>query len=82
MTIEEFDNLDLMDQYEAIRFHGVLLTERKDDYYTYKLFQLDNFYIERLYCHKEYNIIHGQFSFSPEEDFFLDPYLALIKPNI
>lgn len=77
MTLYEFNMMDEMEQQEALWDKGVLVAEREDEIYRYKLYQIDAFYIERKY-HKEYDVIHGQRTFSSTGE-PLAPYLDLIK---
>ncbi len=80
MTLYQFNDLDELEQQEAIWKWGVLVAERTDETYKYKLYQMDAFYIERRY-HLEYGVIHGQKTFSSTDE-PLTPYLDLIKPKI
>jgi hypothetical protein len=74
MTLYEFNQLDEMEQAEAL-WNGVFIADREDDEHKILLYQIDGFYVEVFY-HKEYNVIRRFRSFSSTNP--LDPYLDKI----
>jgi hypothetical protein len=80
MTLYQFNQLDEMEQQEAIWNKGVKLAVREDDEFKYTLYQIDKFYVERLF-NKELGVTRDQRTFqSPNE--YLDPYLDQINPKL
>lgn len=75
MTLYQFNQLDEMEQQEAI-WEGVLIADREDGEHKILLYQIDSFYVEVFY-HQEYNVIRRYRSFSSTEQ--LAPYLEKIK---
>lgn len=55
MTLKEFNELDELEQQEAI-WEGKLIADTEDGEHKILLYQIDSFYIE-VYYHKEYNVI-------------------------
>lgn len=74
MTIDDFDDMDEMERYEAIRDSAVLVAERVDSTYKYKLYQIDSFYVENRF-HIEYGVTNQQIAFTAEDDEYINPYL-------
>lgn len=74
MTIDDFDDMDEMERYEAIRDYGVVVAERVDSTYKYKLYQIDSFYVENRF-HIEYEVTNRQIAFLAEDDEYISPYL-------
>lgn len=75
MTLYQFKLLPATEQMEIIFMAGVYLGERKDGDYTYKLYQIDAFYVEEEW-HTKFNVRRGYISFISEEK--LKPYLEKI----
>ena len=78
MTLYEFNQLDEMEQAEAV-WDGVFIGDREDAEHKILLYQIDSFYVE-VYYHKEYNVIRRFRSFSSTDQ--LQPYLEKIKISI
>lgn len=76
MTLYQFNQLDEMEQAEAIWEKGVHIGERTDDEHKILLYQIDGFYVEVFY-HQEYNVIRRLRSFKSVDQ--LRPYLDQIK---
>ena len=74
MTLYQFNQLDEMEQAEAV-WDGVHIGERQDGEYTILLYQLRSFYVE-VYYHREYNALRRFRSFSSINQ--LGPYLDRI----
>ncbi len=55
MTLNQFNELDEMEQQEAI-WDGKFVADTEDDEHKILLYQIDDFYVE-VYLHKEYNVI-------------------------
>jgi hypothetical protein len=49
MTLYQFNTSDEMEQLEAIWEYGVVVAERDDETYHYKLYQIDAFYVEEVW---------------------------------
>ena len=77
MTLYQFNNLDELEQLEAIWEHGALVAEREDQINRYKLYQIDAFYVE-VEWHKEYNVRRACRSFASTNAAMLQPYLDQI----
>lgn len=77
MTLHEFNQLDEMEQAEAV-WDGGFIADREDSEHKILLYQIDAFYVE-VYYHKEYNVIRRFRSFSSTNE--LDPYLDKINLN-
>ncbi|HEY2728094.1 MAG TPA: hypothetical protein VGI61_13035, partial [Parafilimonas sp.] len=75
MTLYQFILLDYSEQTKIIAQHAVYLNERIDGDYTYKLYQIDKFYIEERW-HTKFNERRSFDSFNSEEK--LKPYLKFI----
>lgn len=75
MTLYEYNDLDELEQTEALWEYGVHIGERDDAKFRYVLYALDSFYIELKY-NRELNCINGSRSFSSVSQ--LEPYF----PNI
>jgi hypothetical protein len=80
MTQRQFNNLDELEQTQALNAHGVFIAQIQDEKYYYKLYQLHNFYVEKRYS-IEHQIINGQYAYEYDEE-MLKPYLDSINPNI
>ncbi|HLP37013.1 hypothetical protein [Lacibacter sp.] len=81
MTLYQFNNLDEMEQLEAIWDNGVQVAEREDDVNRYKLYQIDAFYVEEEW-HKEYKVRRAFRSFASTDAEMLQPYLDRIDIRI
>ena len=55
MTIKQWYSLDEMEQIETIWNKAKKIAERKDNTYTYILYQIDNFYVEEQ-IHTEWKV--------------------------
>lgn len=75
MTLYQFILLDYPDQLTAIEQKAIYLVERTEGDYTYKLYQIDKFYIEERW-HTKFNERRSFDSFNSEEK--LRPYLKFI----
>lgn len=75
MTLRQFNELDEMEQAEAV-WSGVHIGERQDDEHTISLYQIDGLYVEVFY-HREYNVIRKIIALSSTEQ--LTPYLGQIS---
>lgn len=79
MTLYQFNQLDEMEQQEAI-WEAAYLADRIEGEYYIKLYQIDAFYVE-TYRHIEHNVIVKYRSFASTDE-PLKPYLDQIKPNL
>ncbi len=77
MTLYQFNDLDEMEQAEAV-WDAVFVADREDEEHKILLYQIDSFYVE-VYYHSEYNVIRRFRSFSSTDQ--LQPYLDKIKLN-
>jgi hypothetical protein len=75
MKLYEFKLLDEAEQMTAMWERGVYLGERIDGEYTFKLYQIDEFYIEEQW-HTKFNVRRAFISFIAQEK--LEPYLDTI----
>lgn len=75
MTLFQFKLLDKQEQIDLIDTSATFLAERIDDNYTYKLLQIDSFYIEEGW-HTIFNERRSFTAFIAEER--LKPYLQMI----
>lgn len=75
MTLYEFKLSDEAEQIMALWNKGVYLTERIDGEYTFKLYQIDSFYVEEQW-HTKFNVRRAFISFISQEK--LVPYLNTI----
>ena len=75
MTLYQFKLLSASEQMDSIFTIGVYLGERRDGDYTYKLYQIDSFYVEEEW-HTKFNVRRGYTSFISVEK--LKPYLDTI----
>lgn len=75
MTLYQFKLLDKEEQLFAIYERGVFLADRIDGDYTYKLYQLDTFYVEEQW-HTKFNVRRSYISFISHE--LLQPYIDKI----
>ncbi len=75
MMLYQFKLLESVEQLELIEKCGVYLAERIDGDYTYKLLQLETFYVEEEW-HTKFNERRKFISFISEEK--LEPYLQNI----
>lgn len=73
MTLYQFNQLDEMEQHEALWEHGVMVGDRAENEYKIILYQVYAFYVE-LYYHSEYNVLRRLRSFSSIE--CLDAYIS------
>ena len=74
MTLEEFYDLDEMEQRETVWENGEFLDDRMDEDGVHRvaLYQIFSFYVE-LFYHIEYNVLSKLIAFSDTE--MLDIYL-------
>ena len=72
MTLYQYNDLDEMEQHEAIWEHGVHIGERIEGEYKIILYQIFSFYVE-LFYHMEFNVLRRLRSFSNTE--CLDAYI-------
>jgi hypothetical protein len=72
MKLYEFKLLDEAEQITAMSEQGVYLGERVEEEYTYKLYQIDEFYVEEQW-HTKFNVRRAFISFIAQEK--LEPYL-------
>ena len=74
MTLEEFYDLDEMEQRETVWENGEFLDDRMDEDGVHRvaLYQIFSFYVE-LFYHIEYNVLSKLIAFSDTE--MLDVYL-------
>lgn len=75
MTLYEFNKLNKQEQYEVLWEHGVHVSERDDETFTYITYQIFSFYIEVKYNRTD-NVIQGNRSFCTDTQ--LKPYLTRI----
>jgi len=75
MTPFNLGHLDELEQADVIWEQGVLIDERKDDFYNILLFQVEGFYAE-IYYHSHFNVIIKIKTFSDTR--LLEPYLQAI----
>lgn len=78
MTINEFNQLNEMEQAEAI-WNGVFIDTREDKNHQILLYQIDEFYVE-VYYHKELNVIRDMRTLDCTA-VELEPYLRKIDLN-
>jgi hypothetical protein len=78
MTINEFNSLDELKQYETVWKYGVTVGDRVDGQQKIFLWQLFSFYVE-LYYDDEYNVLLKLKSFNNTEK--LDIYLTRYNLN-
>jgi len=74
MTLEQFYELDEMEQRETVWENGEFLDDRMDEDGVHRvaLYQIFSFYVE-LFYHIEYNVLSKLIAFSDTE--MLDVYL-------
>ena len=72
MTLYQFKLADEAEQIMALWDRGTYLTERIDGDYTFKLYQIDSFYVEEQW-HTKFNVRRAFISFISQEK--LKPYL-------
>ena len=75
MKLYQFKFLNEAEQAEAIKARGVYLAERIEENYTFKLFQIDDFYVEEKW-HTAFNERRALTSFVSIQN--LQPYLEVI----
>lgn len=75
MTLYQFKLLEKTEQIELIEKLAIYLAERIDGNYTYKLFQMDTFYVEEEW-HTAFNDRRSFISFISNEN--LKPYLNMV----
>lgn len=66
MTIDDFLEMDEMEQAEAI-WSGKLAGSREQEVYKVLLYRIDDFYVE-VYYHKEHNVIKKILPLESKED--------------
>ena len=76
MQRNNLQHLDELEQADVIMEQGVLIGERKDEYYNVRLFQIGAFYAEIFY-HSHFNVIIKIKSFSNTD--LLEPYIGHIS---
>ncbi|MFC0773386.1 hypothetical protein [Terrimonas alba] len=76
MTLYQFNDLDEMEQMEAI-WTGVKIAERIEGSFKIDLIQIDSFYVE-LYFIEDRNLVRTRSFSSPEQ---LLPYMGQIDIN-
>jgi hypothetical protein len=74
MTLYQFNDLDELEQHEAICEHGIMIGDRIEGENKIVLYQLFSFYVE-LFHHIEYNVLRKLRSFSSTEQ--LDAYISM-----
>lgn len=74
MTLYQFNDLDELEQFEAVLYYGVLIGERIEAEHKISLYQLFSFYVE-LFHHIEYDVLRKVRSFSSTEQ--LDAYISM-----
>ncbi len=72
MTLYEFNALNELEQTEALKEHGVELSNRKEGEYSVTLYQIDSFYVE-VYSHNFNRRYRSFLSTDP-----LEPYMNTI----
>jgi len=72
----KFNSIEEIEQHRQIWENGVLVAERKNNYYTIYLYQIKSFYIE-VYHHSHFNVITKVRRFSNTS--LLQPYLQSIS---
>jgi hypothetical protein len=75
MKLYEFKLLTQCEQNVALELFAVFLGERREEQYTYKLYQIDDFYVEEAWF-SPFNERRGIISFVSTEK--LQPYLHVI----
>ena len=75
MKLYQFKFLNEVEQAEAIKARGVYLAERIEENYTFKLFQIDDFYVEEKW-HTAFNERRALTSFVSIQN--LQPYLDVM----
>lgn len=75
MKLYEFNLLNTNEQADAIKFKAAFIGERKEEKYTYKLYQIDDFYIEEKW-HTAFNERREVSSFMSIAK--LQPYLEVM----
>lgn len=78
MTLYQFNQLDELEQLEAIWEHGIKIAVRVQDEYKLTLFQIDSFYVE-VWHHLEHGVDKRYRSFSSTDQ--LAPYLDQLNIN-
>lgn len=78
MTLYQFNDLDELEQHEALWEHGVMIGDMTDGEHKIILYQIFSFYVE-LYYHIEYNVLRKLRSFSDTE--CLDAYISQFNLN-
>ena len=75
MKLYQFKFLNEAEQAETIKMHGIYLGERTEEQYTFKLFQIDDFYVEEKW-HTAFNERRALTSFVSIQN--LQPYLEVM----
>lgn len=75
MKLYQFKFLNDAEQAEAIKVRGIYLGERTEENYTFKLFQIDDFYVEEKW-HTAFNERRALTSFVSIQN--LQPYLEVM----
>lgn len=78
MTLYQFNDLDELEQHEAVWNNGVMVGDRIDGVHRIVLYQLFSFYVE-LYYHMEFNVLRRLRSFSSTD--CLDAYINQFNLN-
>ncbi len=78
MTLYEFNDLDELEQHEAIWEYGVMIGDRFEGEHRIILYQLFSFYVE-LFYQQEHNVLRKLRSFCSTE--LLDAYLTQFNLN-
>ena len=75
MKLYEFNLLNTEEKVETIKLKAAYIGERKEEKYTFKLYQIDNFYVEEKW-HTAFNDRREILSFMSIAG--LQPYLEVI----
>jgi hypothetical protein len=75
MKLYEFNLLTTAEKVETIKSKAAYIAERKEEKYTFKLYQIDNFYVEEKW-HTAFNECREILSFKAITG--LQPYLEVI----
>ena len=73
MTINEFKDLDELEQVEVLWYDAVRISQREDEIYKYEFYSHANFYIETK-LHKEQDAPHGLRAFLSNSE-YMSPYI-------
>jgi hypothetical protein len=75
MKLYEFNLLNTAEKVETLRLKAAYIGERTEEKYTFKLYQIDNFYVEEKW-HTAFNECREILSFTSVNG--LQPYLEVI----